>query len=168
MAVEIRRRDEPPAGSPNRRTAASWFRCPGAKDDWDRFFEMLQTIGKNSASLMLPLVSYVVSKFDPGEQGYWTLVIDDSPTKRFGTCVEAANIHHSPSPAPGDGEWLYGNNGVCVAIALRHPVFGVIALPLCRFGPFAKSISRHPRLVIRGNPAPNTCSRWSFAAKPFA
>lgn len=113
-----------------RRTAASWFRCAGVKDDWDRFYELLQTIGKNAASLMLPVLSFVLTKFDPGEQGHWTLMIDDSPTKRFGPCVEAANIHHNPTPGPGDGEWLYGHNWVCLAMALGHPIFGVIALPL--------------------------------------
>ena len=29
-----------------RRTAASWFRCVGVKDDWDRFYELLQAIEK--------------------------------------------------------------------------------------------------------------------------
>ena len=113
-----------------RRTAASWFRCAGVKDDWDRFYELLQTVGRNAASLMLPLLRCVVEKFDPGEDGYWTIAIDDSPTKRFGPKVEAANIHHNPTPGPGDGEWLYGHNWVCLAMLMSHPVFGVIALPL--------------------------------------
>ena len=113
-----------------RRTAASWFRCAGVKDDWDRFYELLQSIGKNAASLMLPLIMFILKKFDPGEQGHWTLAIDDSPTKRFGPCVEAANIHHNPTPGPGDGDWLYGHNWVCLAMVLGHPIFGVIALPL--------------------------------------
>lgn len=113
-----------------RRTAACWFRCAGVKDDWDRFYELLQTIGKNARSLMIPILGFVLKKFDPGEQGHWTLMIDDSPTKRFGPCVEAANIHHNPTPGPGDGEWLYGHNWVCLALALGHPAFGIIALPL--------------------------------------
>lgn len=113
-----------------RRTAASWFRCAGVKDDWDRFYELLQTIGKDATSLMLPILMFVLRKFDPGEQGCWTLAIDDSPTKRFGPCVEAANIHHNPTPGPGDGNWLYGHNWVCLAMLLRHRLFGVIALPL--------------------------------------
>lgn len=113
-----------------RRTAASWFRCAGVKDDWDRFYELLQTVGKNAASLMLPLLMFILKKFDPGDGGHWTLAIDDSPTKRFGPCVEAANIHHNPTPGPGDGKWLYGHNWVCLAMVLQHPVFGVIALPL--------------------------------------
>lgn len=113
-----------------RRTAASWFRCAGVKDDWDRFYELLQSVGKNAASLMSPLLVFIVKKFEPGEHGHWTLAIDDSPTKRFGPCVEAANIHHNPTPGPGDGDWLYGHNWVCLAMVLRHPIFGVIALPL--------------------------------------
>ena len=113
-----------------RRTAASWFRCAGVKDDWDRFYELLQSIGKNGTSLMLPILMVILKKFDPGEGGYWTLAIDDSPTKRFGPYVEAANIHHNPTPGPGDGDWLYGHNWVCVAMLMGHPLFGIIALPL--------------------------------------
>jgi len=113
-----------------RRTAASWFRCAGVKDDWDRFYELLQSIGKNAASLMLPILQVVLRKFDPGEHGYWTIAIDDSPTKRFGPCVEAANIHHNPTPGPGDGDWLYGHNWVCLAMLIGHPLFGVISIPL--------------------------------------
>jgi len=113
-----------------RRTAASWFRCAGVNDDWDRFYDLLQSIGKNVLSLMLPLLAFIFGKFDPGEHGHWTLVIDDSPTKRFGPNVEAANIHHNPTPGPGDGEWLYGHNWVCLAMVLSHPMFGMIAMPL--------------------------------------
>jgi len=113
-----------------RRTAAGWFRVAGVKDDWDRFYEMLQSVGRDTASLMVPLLTFIYKKFDPGEIGYWTLAIDDSPTKRYGRCVEAANIHHNPTPGPGDGDWLYGHNWVCLAMVLSHPLFGVIALPL--------------------------------------
>jgi len=113
-----------------RRTAASWFRRAGVTDDWDRFYELLQSIGKDAASVMLPMLRFVMKKFDPGEGGFWTMAIDDSPTKRFGPCVEAANIHHNPTPGPGDGDWLYGHNWVCLAMLLRHPWFGVIALPM--------------------------------------
>ncbi len=113
-----------------RRTAASWFRCAGVKDDWDRFYEMLQTVGKAPATLMQPLLQIIHNKFNPIKDGFWTLIIDDSPTKRFGRCVEGANIHHNPTPGPGDGEWLYGHNWVCLAVALGHPLFGIVAVPL--------------------------------------
>lgn len=113
-----------------RRTAASWFRAAGVKDDWDRFYDLLASVGRDATALMTPLVSLIFRKFDPGPDGYWTLAVDDSPTKRYGRHVEAANIHHNPTPGPGDGNWLYGHSWVCLAAVLSHPMFGVIALPL--------------------------------------
>lgn len=113
-----------------RRTASNWFRCAGVKDDWDRFYDLLESIGRNAATVMHPLLRFIVQKFDPGPEGYWKFLVDDSPTRRFGPCVEAANIHHNPTPGPGDGNWLYGHNWVALALALRHPIFGVIAIPL--------------------------------------
>lgn len=41
---------------------------------------------------MLPLLIFIVKRFDPGAGGYWKVGVDDSPTKRFGRCVEAANV----------------------------------------------------------------------------
>jgi hypothetical protein len=113
-----------------RRTASSWFRAAGVKDDWDRFYELLATVGKNASSLMTAILSIIVKRFDPGPDGYWKIAIDDSPTKRFGPHVEAANVHHNPTPGPADGPWLYGHNWVCLAMLISHPLFGVIALSL--------------------------------------
>jgi len=58
------------------------------------------------------------------------LGMDDSPTSRYGRHVEGAGVHHNPTPGPADGEWLYGHNWVALAWLARHPVWGVIALPL--------------------------------------
>jgi hypothetical protein len=46
--------------------------------------ELLQSIGKNVASLMLPILQVLLREFDPGEHGYWTIAIDDSPTNDSG------------------------------------------------------------------------------------
>lgn len=113
-----------------RRTASAWFRAAGVQDDWDRFYETLISIGKVVASLATPLLKIIVARFDPGPDGYWTMAIDDSPTKRFGRNVEGANIHHHPTPGPADGEWLYGHNWVCLAMLMLHPLWGVIAMPI--------------------------------------
>ena len=113
-----------------RRTAASWFRAAGVGEDWDRFYDCLQSVGKNVRVLLLPLASFLVKRLDPGPEGRWRIALDDSPTRRYGRCVEAANVHHNPTPGPADGPWLYGHNWVCLALLARHPVFGTIALPL--------------------------------------
>ena len=138
-----------------RRTASSWFRAAGVRDDWDRFYALLVSIGKNTASLATPLLQVIVRRFDPGPDGYWRIGIDDSPTKRFGPHVEAANTHHNPTPGPADGPWMYGHNWVCLAILMRHRSFGVIALTVLS------------RLYVRKVDVPKLNERygWRFQTK---
>lgn len=113
-----------------RRTASRWFQCAGVKDDWDRFYELLASVGRGTSSLMLPLVIRFVRHFDPGPSGRWKLALDDSPTQRYGRHVEGANVHHNPTPGPAHQTWLYGHNWVCLAFLLTHPLWGVLALPV--------------------------------------
>ena len=138
-----------------RRTASSWFRAAGVKDDWDRFYELLVSAGKVATSLAFPMLRLIVKRFAPGPEGYWTLAVDDSPTKRFGRHVEGANIHHHPTPGPVDSEWLYGHNWVCLAMLMTHPLWGVIAFPLLSM------------LYVRqcDVPALNTKYGWEFQTK---
>ena len=113
-----------------RRTASQWFRAAGVGDDWDRYYELLATLGREAGSLVIPLLGELVKKFNPGPEGSWRIALDDSPTRRFGPCVEGANVHHNPTPGPADGPWMYGHNWVCLALLLKHPLWGVIGLPL--------------------------------------
>ena len=113
-----------------RRTASRWFQCAGVKDDWDRFYDLLVSLGKSTSSLMLPLLIRIVRRFDPGPEGRWKLALDDSPTQRYGRNVEGANVHYNPTPGPANQAWLYGHNWVCLAFLLRHSLWGVLALPV--------------------------------------
>ena len=56
--------------------------------------------------------------------------IDDSPTKRYGPCVQGAGIHHNPTPGPADQEYLYGHIWVTLSLIVRHPLWHTIGLPL--------------------------------------
>lgn len=114
----------------DRRVAAAWFVAAGIQDDWDRFYDCLRSVGRRASALSLPLLIAVVRKFDSGPDGHLTLAGDDSPTRRFGPEVEGAGVHHNPTPGPADGEWLYGHNWVSLAVLAKHPLWGVIALPL--------------------------------------
>ncbi|MEZ6032829.1 MAG: hypothetical protein R3C17_07040 [Planctomycetaceae bacterium] len=40
-------------------------------------------------------------------------------------------MHHNPTAGPADGEWMYGHNWVSLCFLATHPLWGVIALPLC-------------------------------------
>ena len=113
-----------------RRTVSSWFRAAGVRDDWDKFYESLQSVGKHPKSLMQPQLRTIVERIGSSPDQYLTIGIDDSPTKRYGKHVEGANIHHNPTPGPSDNEWLYGHNWVTAAILAPHSQWGTIALPI--------------------------------------
>ena len=113
-----------------RRTASSWFVAAGVKDDWDRFYDCLISVGRISGKLATAVLGLVVQKFAPGPDDRILLGMDDSPTARYGRHVEGAGVHHNPTPGPADGEWLYGHNWVVLAWLATHPLWGVIAQPL--------------------------------------
>jgi hypothetical protein len=56
--------------------------------------------------------------------------LDDTPTKRYGPCVEGAGLHHHPTPGPADQRFVYGHVWVTLALLARHRLWGVLALPL--------------------------------------
>lgn len=114
----------------DRRTASAWFVAAGVQDDWDRFYDCLISIGRESQKLAAAVLTLVVRKFDPGPAGRFLLGVDDTPTARYGRQVEGAGVHHHPTPGPADGQWLYGHNWVTLALLKTHPLWGVLALPL--------------------------------------
>ena len=59
-----------------------------------------------------------------------TLSLDDTPTPRYGPCVQGAGIHHNPSPGPAGSAHVYGHIFVVLGLLAVHPAWGVIALPL--------------------------------------
>ena len=44
-----------------RRTAASWFRCAGVKDDWDRFYDLIVSIAAEPSVVWCDGASVVVA-----------------------------------------------------------------------------------------------------------
>ncbi len=114
----------------DRRVAASWFVAGGVQDDWDRFYECLMSVGRSARSMALPLLIAVLKKFAVDPSYPIRVVVDDSPTPRYGKHVEGAGVHHNPTPGPADGEWMYGHNWVSMCFLATHPLWGVVALPL--------------------------------------
>jgi len=56
--------------------------------------------------------------------------IDDTPTARYGPCVEGAGLHHNPTPGPAGEKLVYGHVWVSLAALAHHPSRGTLALPL--------------------------------------
>lgn len=114
----------------DRRTASAWFAAAGVLDDWDRFYDCLISVGRNSNELATVVLKLIVTKFNPGPGGRFVVAVDDSPTKRYGSHIEGAGVHRHPTPGPADGEWLYGHNWVALALVVMHPRWGTIVLAL--------------------------------------
>ena len=107
-----------------RRTVTTWLRAAGISDDYQGLLLLpcrprtQDRIGGHATcdpdpSRTLPLPERLL------------LVIDDSPTKRYGPKVEGADVHHNPTPGPADQPFLYGHIfGSRFRLALRHPKWG--------------------------------------------
>jgi len=111
-----------------RRTVTTWLRAAGVSDDFQDYYYFLECVGRKSESIATQLVGLVLRTLPLPER--MLLVIDDSPTKRYGPKVEGADVHHNPTPGPADQPFLYGHVWVTISLALRHSKWGPLALPL--------------------------------------
>jgi hypothetical protein len=111
-----------------RRTVTTWLRAVGVSDDYQDYYYFLASVGRKSESVATHLVSLMLRTL-PWPQRL-LLVIDDSPTKRYGPQVEGAEVHHNPTPGPAGQPFLYGHIWVTISLALWHPEWGPLALPL--------------------------------------
>ena len=102
-----------------RRTVTTWLRAAGISDDFDDYYYFLAALGRKTKSIATQLVAIVVETLPLPER--MLLVIDDSPTKRYGPKVEGADMHHNPTPGPAGQPFLYGHIWVTISLALRHP-----------------------------------------------
>jgi len=111
-----------------RRTVTTWLRAAGISDDFDDYYYFLARIGRKTNLIATQLVLLALRVLPLPERVL--LVIDDSPTKRYGPKVEGADIHRNPTPGPSDQKYLYGHIWVTISLAIRHPKWGALGLPL--------------------------------------
>jgi DDE superfamily endonuclease len=136
-----------------RRTVTTWLRGAGISDDYADYYYFLASLGHKTEIVATRLVALVLQTLPLPER--LLAVIDDSPTKRYGPKVEGADIHHNPTPGPADQLYLYGHIWVTLSLALRHPRWGALALPL------------RAMLYVRQKTLDNIPRRrgWKFATK---
>lgn len=111
-----------------RRTVSSWLRAAGVSDDYQDYYYFLAPLGRKAGSVATRLFFLVLRILPLPDR--LLVVIDDSPTKRYGPKVEGADIHRNPTPGPADQKYLYGHIWVTLSLALRHPLWGPLGLPL--------------------------------------
>ena len=136
-----------------RRTVTTWLRAAGVSDNYADYYYFLAALGRKTESVATQLLALLLRVLPLVER--LLLVIDDSPTKRYGPKVEGADIHHNPTPGPADQKYLYGHIWVTISLALRHPKWGAMALPL------------RAMLYVRRQTMPSIpkCRGWRFATK---
>ena len=108
-----------------RQTVTTWLRAAGVSDDFQDYHYFLAALGRKTNSLATRLTLLVLRTLPLPER--LLLVIDDSPTKRYGSKVEGADVYHNPTPGPADQPFLYGHVWVMISLALRHPRWGPLS-----------------------------------------
>jgi DDE superfamily endonuclease len=112
-----------------RRTVTSWLRAAGIGDDFQNYYYFIAALGRKAIWIMAERMFLLVLRVIPA-QDRLTLIVDDSPTSRYGRKVEGAGIHHNPTKRPDDHKFLYGHVWVVLALAIRHVQWHTIGLPL--------------------------------------
>jgi hypothetical protein len=111
-----------------RRTVTTWLRAAGVSDDYQDYYYFLAALGHKTKPVATQLLVLLLRVLPLPDR--LLAVIDDTPTKRYGPHVEGADIHRNPTPGPADQKYLYGHIWVTISLAVRHPRFGPLALPL--------------------------------------
>jgi hypothetical protein len=113
-----------------RRAVTSWFRAAAITTDFRRAYSALWAAGRRAEGLAARLLCGALKplmRLAPGER--LLFAIDDSPTARYGPCVQGGGIHHNPSPGPAGEKFVYGHVWVTLAWLARHPLWHTLALP---------------------------------------
>jgi hypothetical protein len=112
-----------------RRTVTTWIRAAGLSGRYQSCYLAVAAAGRKADSIAVRLLNEVVAPLGTGA-GRLTLAIDDTPTRRYGPYVQAAGVHHNPTPGPAGSRHVYGHVFVVLALLVEHRSWGVIALPL--------------------------------------
>ncbi len=92
---------------------------------------MLGSLGRKVRTFASVLFSNLRRCIDPGPR--WLFALDDTPTQRYGPCVEGAGRHHNPTPGPAQQKFLNGHGWVTLAWMVHHPCYPcypTLGLPL--------------------------------------
>lgn len=139
-----------------RRTVTSWFRAAGITDDFRPAYNALWAVGRRASTCAARLFCGVLRPLMCARPEQRLLfAIDDTPTPRYGPCVQGASIHHNPTPGPAGQKFVYGHVWVTLAWLAHHTLCQTLALPL------------YALLYVRAKDVPALAKEypWTFRTK---
>src|SRR5437763_9322264 len=113
-----------------RRTVTSWLRAAGITAGFKPCYYLLSVLARRADELARLVLLRAALPVAAARTGRLLFGLDDTPTKRYGPCVEGAGLHHNPTPGPAGGRFVYGHVSVTLAWLARHRLWRVLALPL--------------------------------------
>lgn len=115
-----------------RRTVTAWLQAAQISNDFRQIFYHMPNIGRNSNILFDMMLDEILKKLGPvlATSGFIRIVLDDSPTKRYGRKIEGAGYHHNPTPGRTNAKTCFGHSWVVAVLVVSHPLFGEVSFPI--------------------------------------
>jgi SRSO17 transposase len=115
-----------------RRTVTTWLQAAQIEDDFRQVFYHMPNIGRKSRELYDKITDIILERLRRVIETatYIRIVLDDSPTKRYGKKIEGAGWHHNPTPGRTNAKICFGHSWVVAVLVVAHPLFGEISFPI--------------------------------------
>ena len=115
-----------------RRTVTQWIRAGQISDRFRLVFYHMPRIGRKGGDLFDAMLEMILETLATviATAAEIRLVLDDSPTKRYGKKIEGAGFHHNPTPGRTNAKTCFGHSWVVAVLVVTHPMFGEISFPV--------------------------------------
>ena len=115
-----------------RRTVTTWLQAAQVQEDFRQIFYHMPHIGRKSDILFDRMLDEILNKLKHviATSEFIRIVLDDSPTKRYGRKIEGAGYHHNPTPGRTNAKTCFGHSWVVAVLVVTHPAFGEISFPI--------------------------------------
>ena len=115
-----------------RRTVTQWIQACQLNDKYRQSFYHMSNIGEDHQELFDEILNIILTQLATiiATAATIRLVLDDTPTKRYGRKIEGAGYHYNPTPGKTNATKCFGHSWVVAALVITHPLFGEVSFPI--------------------------------------